>query len=361
MGEGRWIQDVKVNPAQRRARIATLQRAQRLRVCVQMPQWRLEHQITQGRVGLSGCAVLAQCALSGSDAAHAPQEDQNTKNSIAGVVADDVDPASAKTQSHHRASRKRKAGVQHPAPAQERVQHSNRAGTRCEVAADVENRAAVPEATEVVTHSAAVQAAPAAGGATMGWPFRARARRKKSGSGVGTQAGIGDVTDTVKHHRKGARCGGGCAVGSAAAPPPECGACENHSENHSEGAGEKARTVEPAQRRTRSRGPAEECSAGAAADSALPSTSDHRGTPGQENEGSNARPSACPQDVPGVEVLEGSGARKRARSRGSTKQRASTSAKERDGRREEVISPGTATKTERKSCRGGQKKRIVDV
>lgn len=47
LGEGRWIQCVKVNHAQRRARIASLQSAKRLKVHLKMPALREEHGISQ--------------------------------------------------------------------------------------------------------------------------------------------------------------------------------------------------------------------------------------------------------------------------------------------------------------------------
>ena len=47
LGEGRWIQCVKVNHAHRRARIASLQSTKRLKVHLKMPALREEHGISQ--------------------------------------------------------------------------------------------------------------------------------------------------------------------------------------------------------------------------------------------------------------------------------------------------------------------------
>jgi hypothetical protein len=128
LGEGRWIQYVKVNPAQRRARIAALQRANRLRVCLQMPKLRKEQGITQGRVGPSGCAILAQCARmgkpkSGNGDAVPPGSKKRPAVPALGNAAGDVEdqPPTSKQQVSRTAHKSRKA----PKAKQDGVKESN--------------------------------------------------------------------------------------------------------------------------------------------------------------------------------------------------------------------------------------------
>lgn len=204
LGDGRWIQDVKVNPAQRRARIAALQSANRLMVCVQMPQWREEQRLTQGRVGLSGCAVLARCARkkeTNNNSHSVPRSPGAGKKKAVcelGEVAGDPKTVSEKKQKRASRSKARK-------PSTSKTETASARGNNCTGVGgdDAHIAEGAVEAGEVDATEATEEVATRGGGAEelaeqsasrAKARTRARSSRRNSAAGGSSQAGDGEVT-----------------------------------------------------------------------------------------------------------------------------------------------------------------------
>jgi hypothetical protein len=82
LGDGRWLQNVRVNAVKRKQRIMMLQQAKRLRVCLQMPLWREALRCQ----GVEGCRSRSN--LQRQRPADKPAQTKKARKDAAGCPAD---------------------------------------------------------------------------------------------------------------------------------------------------------------------------------------------------------------------------------------------------------------------------------